>query len=349
MRLHVLFEHSDDGLPHGSSFIRLLRPLQHPANAGAWEVSAGTEYAGGADVVIVERTWRPSPGVLAAAEELVGRLRREGTRLIYSLDDNLLDWTPRAAAQHGPTAEQLSAVRLLAREADGIIATTSALRARLQILNPHVEVIANALDERLLVTSTDPGPAQQRLVIGYMGTYSHDADLGLILAPLRALLRAHADELEFQLIGGAADNQWHRAFDGLPVRVLDGGRPVDYPGFMAWYTERVRWDIAVGPLETTPFTRCKSDIKYLDYAAIGAASAFSRVTPYADSVVDDETGLLVENTGAAWRAALERLVSDSDLRLRLADNARRQLLTERVLSKCATRWQRAILTLARGC
>ncbi len=80
MKIHLLFEHSADLQPHGSSHIRLLRPLQHPLQAGRWQVTYGTDYTGGADLVIVERTWRPGPGVLAAVEALVERLRGERRR-----------------------------------------------------------------------------------------------------------------------------------------------------------------------------------------------------------------------------------------------------------------------------
>jgi glycosyltransferase involved in cell wall biosynthesis len=300
-------------------------------------------------VVIVERTRRPGAGVLAAAEDLVRRVRRDGACLVYALDDNLLDWAPRAIGQLGPSPEQLAVVRLLAREADGIIASTPALAARLAHLNPCIQVVANALDERLWAPPTPPAPigaARPRLVIGFMGTHSHDADLRLILEPLRAVLRTQAGRLEFQLVAGVADPGLWRAFDGLPLRRLDEDRPVDYPAFMHWFTAHARWDIALGPLEATPFTRCKSDLKALDYAAIGAAGIYSRVTPYAESVRDGETGLLAENTVPAWRAALERLVADGELRSRLAANARQALLAGRTLSVCAGQWVDAIRAIA---
>jgi processive 1,2-diacylglycerol beta-glucosyltransferase len=348
MRLHVLFEHSADQRPHGGSYIRLLRPLSHPAQAGAWTLTHGHDYAGGAEAVIVERTWRPGAGGLRAAEALVARVRAEGSRLIYALDDNLLDWTPRAIGPPGPTPEQLSVVRLLAREADGIMASTPALAERLRRLNAHVRVVPNALDERLLAPPRPADGRSRRLVIGYMGTYSHDADLGLVLGALRSVLRAHAERLEFQLIGGWAGRAWRRAFDGLPMRILDAERPVEYPQFMTWFTGQVRWDIGLGPLEDTAFTRCKSDIKFLDYAAIGAAGIFSRTVPYQDSVVNGETGLLVDDDPADWREALERLIVESDLRRRLADNAHRYLMTERVLAVCAGQWRQAIQAIMGG-
>ena len=345
MIVHVLFEHSADRLPHGASYIRLLLPLQHPVNSDAWQVTHGPDYGGGADVVIVDRTWRPGPGVLDAAEALVERIRREGSCLIYSLDDNLLDWTPRSFAQTGPTAEQLSAVRLLAREADGILVSTEFLKDRLKHMNPRVYVIANALDERLVDERHEPMVGDARVIIGFMGTYSHEADLRLVLEPLRAILRAHADRLEFQLIGGMPASSLREAFKGLPLRVLDGDRPVDYPAFLRWFTTRVRWDIGLAPLEETTFTSGKSDVKFLDYAALGAAGIYSRVPAYANSVQTDVTGCLVDNTVPAWRAGLERLVSDGALRARLAQNARQYLFSKRTLRVCAQHWRQAILTI----
>ena len=45
----------------------------------------------------------------------------------------------------------------------------------------------------------------ERKVIGFMGTVTHDSDFMMILQPLRELLRKHRDRIEFQIIGGVGD------------------------------------------------------------------------------------------------------------------------------------------------
>ena len=56
------------------------------------------------------------------------------------------------------------------------------------------------------------------------------------------------------------------------------------------------WDVAVAPLHDTAFNRCKSDLKFLEYAALGLPGIYSDVVPYKHAVRHEETGLLTENT-----------------------------------------------------
>ena len=126
LSLHILFEHSIDLRPHGSGHIRLLRPLSHPANEGAFKMSWGLTYQA-ADVLIVERVWQPGM-TLRAAEEIVERVRTDKTCLIYTIDDNLLDLRVEGPVRFGFTPEEMMVVRYFAREADGLIVSTEAKR-----------------------------------------------------------------------------------------------------------------------------------------------------------------------------------------------------------------------------
>ena len=122
----------------------------------------------------------------------------------------------------------------------------------------------------------------------------------------------------------------------------------EYPLFMLWFSTKVRWDIAISPLQDTAFNRCKSDIKFLDYSAIGAAGVYSRVPAYEATVRHGETGWLAENNTEAWVEALEALLTDDELRDRIAANATRYLFSERVLERTAGRWLEALAELSAG-
>ncbi len=335
-RVHVVYEWGDDLRPHGSAYIRLLRPLSHPAVRDSLEVSFGRFYDGQAvDAVIVDRLWLPGMWLadgpaMSRAHRLVDEVHAKGARFLYALDDNLLDL-------HGPDTRanpQAEVVDYWLRGADGVIVTTEPLRERFSALNPRVVVVPNALDERLLPGAIRQGSEGERLVIGYMGTLTHDEDLLLVAPALREVCARHAGEVEIQMVGVIGRQDTLRALDGLPVRVVS---PLpgegEYPLFMVWLTHRLRWDVALAPLANTPFNACKSDLKHLDYAAMGVAGVYSAVPTYAGTVRHGETGWLAANEMNSWVEALETLIARPELRHTMARAAADYLYSERVLGR----------------
>ncbi|MFI5427830.1 hypothetical protein [Aeromicrobium sp. UC242_57] len=53
-----------------------------------------------------------------------------------------------------------------------------------------------------------------------------------------------------------------------------------YPSFVPWLVSTGPYDIGLSPLVDSAFNRCKSDIKCLDYLALGALPLVSDVEPY---------------------------------------------------------------------
>jgi processive 1,2-diacylglycerol beta-glucosyltransferase len=348
IRIHLLCERFA-GECRSSSYVRLLLPLGHPVNAAHFRLTHGRTYQH-ADVMIVERTWEQDP---AAAEELLRRARRDRVCVIYSIDDDLL-----ALGKEGPlkrsfmTRERIRVIELLARECDGIIVSTDRLKRKMLFHNNTVLTIPNALDERLFASdAAEQGaraPSQRRLVIGYMGTATHDSDLSMVAPALRRMLDDHRGNLELQLIGAISDVSTLAMFEGLPVRVMRSDDAMPYPEFMRWMAANVRWDFAISPLEDHEFNRCKSDVKFLDYGALGFPGIFSRTPAYEESVSHLETGYLADNTTRAWEDAIAFLASSAQTRKDLAIGARHHVLTRRTLRQNASEWRRAILAIAAG-
>jgi processive 1,2-diacylglycerol beta-glucosyltransferase len=340
LRVHILFEHSADLVPHGCAYIRNLLPLTHPLNADVLEVTQGTEYHR-SDVLIVERTWKPGI-TIEAVEQLVDQVKRDGTCLVYSIDDNLLD------LQNLPVNVRM-VVRYLCRQADGILVSTEFLKRRLDRLNTKILVVPNAIDERLFngdsVKPSSPIPRGGRKIIGYMGTYTHDADLMMVLQPLRAIMRKHSS-VELQLIGGYSDIDIVRYFEDLPVHLLRvPAQDVEYPRFVAWMKKNANWHLGIAPLEDTYFNLSKSDIKFLDYSALGIPGVYSHVPSYEATVRHLETGYLAKNTAEAWMDALDCLLLDDPLREKLASTAQEYVFSNRTLKHRAQNWKEAIQSI----
>jgi processive 1,2-diacylglycerol beta-glucosyltransferase len=350
-RLHVVCEYGADARPHASAFLRLIRPLTHPAIAARIETVFDTTYDGGrADAVVVDRLWRPDV-TPDRAERLVGAVRRAGARLVYALDDNLLDLP--AERPDWPTPAHLAVIDTFLRAADTVLVTSAALGDRVRSIATDVVVLPNALDERLLgrtvVPDSDSPFGPRPLVIGYMGTPTHDDDLAMVTPALREVCARLPGRVEVELVGVADRATGGAVLDGVPVRIRSPKAPeCEYPLFLTWFTTALRWDIAIAPLVDTPFKRCKSDVKFLDYAAIGAAGVYSRARPYETSVRDGETGLLVGNEPEAWCAALSALVRDPERRTALATAAARHLHRERILGRVAPGWADSVVRAATG-
>jgi hypothetical protein len=318
--------------------IRLLRPLDHPAT-GRGQATTVTEAAAAsryhADVIL---TQRHAVSSMAAAVALVDHARRTAAALIFDLDDDLLTIPP----EHPEAADLTSkaaVVEYLVREADIVRTSTAALAARIEPLARHIQIAANALDERIWLSGlsgqTDryaSADHYQGVGILCMGTNTHDADFAMLLPALTEIHRQFGDQIRFDLIGFVSDAEvpaWIRRLAPTP----HAGR--SYPGFVHWLRAAGTWDIGLAPLADTPFNACKSAIKVLDYAALGLASLASDVTAYRGSLADGPGGILVPNTTTAWYEALSRLIRDAALRRRLAAGGLAQLLASETL-ECQT-------------
>lgn len=335
-RVHILYEYGVDTRPHTPSYLRFIRPFTHPAITDQVEATFGRDYQGQpADLVILERLWRPDV-TLPMVQQLVGRIHRSGARFVYSLDDSFFDLAQENKGW--PPPGLLPIIEFCLRQAHAVLVTTPALKTRLDAYHPHILILPHALDERLLIRRTSSG-GEGPLTIGYMGTPTHDDDLQLVLPAIRSVCHRHPCRVEFQLIGAVRNDATKKLLTDLPIRSIPlDPRETEYPLFMLWFTANIRWDIAISPLRDTPFNRCKSDIKFLDYAAIAAAGLFSGCPAYSATVQHQDTGWLANNTPDAWEDALESLIADPNLRWQLASHAISYLYNERILAKRAADW-----------
>lgn len=352
LKVNVLYEHDRAGEAHGCSHIRLLRPLCHPSLSAAVQLIPSRQLSPEpAEVVIVERWWKPDLCEKDAIE-LVAEVRRREATLIYTLDDNLLDLGMEEEGD--PVAEEtLRATRYFLRVADGVIVSTPALAQRLSALNSRVVVVPNALDERLfkpagrIVARMNPcsgrvNAGDNLIRIGYMGTLTHASDLHMIVEPLRKLLYRYADRVRFEIVGVSSEQGWIKKLFGSAVNFLEPSGGDHYELFATWFRSSVQWDVGLAPLSARSFNQYKSDMKYLDYGILGIPGIFSNVGPYPATVRSGMTGIVVENEVEAWYQAMEVLVQDEDLRRQLGARAFENVVTERTLVVRAGDWLRAI-------
>lgn len=212
---------------------------------------------------------------------------------------------------------------------DAVQVSSAALGQRVSLLTQHLAVFDNQLaflpPPRLW---PDPAHSPAGLVIGWGGSLGHFQDLQYIAPALIGWLQRHPQaRLEIM-----ADPSMAALFEG----VAPGQFQFRHAGSLAHY---LQWlgtlDIGLAPLLPTAYNRCRSDVKFMEYAAHGVVPVLQRLEPYA-CVRDGETGFLFENPRQLL-TILDTLAGAPALRQRVADAAYGYLHSQRRIGQHAPR------------
>lgn len=338
MQIKSMIVRAKHGAVAGSAFVRILRPYAEPDFArkhvlGICKPSAFLDGSdsGTCDVVLVQRD---AIGDVRTAQRVVDKCRRDRVGLVYEVDDLLLDGRAMSVRGYrGDPQEVADASRVLARNANSVITSSTALGRAYAALNDRVFVVPNAIDgrlwrvgERSLLEPEFRKKTGDPIRIGYIGTRGHTQDLELLHSVIPKLQREFGKRVSFEIIGG-----YERGV--LPEHFESVGLPRDntYPNFVTWVQKRCNWDIGLIPLHVDEFNRCKSYIKWLEYSALGLASVCTDIAPYQEVVRDGENGLLVQNTERAWYEGIKRLIRHSELRHNMASRATQDVREKHML------------------
>ena len=253
---------------------------------------------------------------------LIEWARLRAVPVIYQIDDDLLavpkELGERKHAYHN-APDRLAAVNSLLVGADLVYASTERLRERLLARNPELPVIAGPINcSGRVIRKPRPGPAR---VFGYMASTDHLPNLIMVLPAIIETLDRHP-QLSFELFGSIPVPSELARF-GARVRSIPA--VLNYDKFLESLADR-DWDMGICPLVRSDFNRCKSNNKWVEYTSLGIAVIASGAMIY-DECCAGDCGLLAFDL-EGWREALERLVSNADDRMAMAERAQQKLVME---------------------
>jgi hypothetical protein len=301
----VIPELREDGVPSACTYIRLILPFSRPVMQQCADVRFGRAEdidLVKPDVVVFQRLAVRS---VAALDQLERTCRRLGTVLIYDLDDNLMAMG-EDHPEHATYKALVGAVFRAVVTADQVWVSTQTLKDQLLGIATNLCVVPNDLDHRVWrprsAARSVADRARTRFV--YVGTMSHQPDLSTIVAPaFQALSAEFGARVELDVIGvidaAAAGAAWR-------VKMPPWRYACVYPAFARWLSSLRPYDVGLAPLLDSPFNRAKSNIKWLEYSALGLATIAADLPPYrpADSMV------LVQPSAEGFLQAMRTLVLD---------------------------------------
>lgn len=335
MYIQAIPESNENRSYNACAYLRVINPLQCMEALGNVKVSISENWKDGrdCDVFYVQRFCRWARS-MQEAEEFIEFCRKTEKKIIYEIDDNLLD-------SLDVSVREKSIIRFIARNASVVVVSTQPLMERMKRINPHVDVIPNMLSRKQIGDSPKRKIIGDKVKIGYMGTFTHQDDFQMILLPVLQVLHKYRDSIELEFVGAVQHPEILQSLSNVRIIPIQGRD--EYPIFWKWILKQITWDVGLIPLKRTSFTVCKSDIKYLDYAAMGCCSIVSNHPAYSETITHLKTGVLCDNTVDSWIENLENLISNKDLRERCAMAAQEDLYAHRLLEDNIWRWEQLLI------
>jgi glycosyltransferase involved in cell wall biosynthesis len=248
-------------------------------------------------------------------------------RLVYEIDDDLwnIDRSNKPAWNYY-MEDQARRDRMIAnvRAADLVTVTTECLADVISVWNQNVTVLPNYIDEAVFgVRRKRPG----WFTVGCGGSVSHTGDWEYAGKSIGRFFTANPGTA-MHFIGAEFCAQ-------LPPAAARQIFLTPWINSVPDYYASLVMDVGIAPLRPTFFNQSKSNLKALEYAALGIPCVAAHYAPYEDFVQHGTTGFLAKRDD--WARCLKLLYHEPEMRSAMAQ-AGIELAHKHTIQANAWRW-----------
>lgn len=234
-------------------------------------------------------------------------------KLLCEIDDlimNTPDYNPAFKGGWKPGNAYEKVIIEHMRSSNAVINSTEYLAKAHKKFNKKQYVIPNCID---IPRWNIEKKKNKKLRIGWIGGANHEGDLRIMERIIKPILKKYKD-VEFYFVQGVPeflkkisprckwDNRWE---------TID-----KYPEFLANYG----FDIGLAPLEINNFNYGKSNLRFLEYAALKIPCIATNIEPYAKSIKNGVNGFLCD-TKDDWIKNIGILIENESLRAKMGEEA----------------------------
>jgi GT2 family glycosyltransferase/glycosyltransferase involved in cell wall biosynthesis len=286
---------------NAQGLIRLTQPLDALQRAGKAHACIHHPLAESPGIPTVHDLARHRPDAIVAHQLLgeaslmtVRQWRRflRDTFLVYSVDDLLTDMPQKSSLRQYIPADARSYLARTLPHFDRLVVSTDYLAEVYGRFASDIRIVPNRLERDVWLGLRSDRRTATRPRVGWAGGTAHEGDLQLIAD----VVAATADEVDWIFMGMCPDNIRPYVREFHPF-----GDYAAYPARLA----SLNLDLAVAPLEEIPFNRGKSNLRLLEYGALGIPVICTDIDPYRNS-----PACRVGNTPRAWLNALRERIHD---------------------------------------
>jgi len=236
--------------------------------------------------------------------------------IIYEIDDMLINIPEFNYASLYYTQNEEHVKRMIGM-AEGVVVSTEKLKEVYSEYNEKIEVIPNHLP-KFVWGDTYPAhiykDEKKKIKILWAGSMNHfplkemkktgieGGDFG---GKLMDFIRKTSDKYEWIFLG-ANPPELQSQIKEKKIKFIPWINIFQYPSAV----KALEPDICIAPLFQDEFNECKSNIKCLEYSAMGAPGVYTDIRPYKDMT-------LKSNSDEEMISYIEKLASDIDFRAKV--------------------------------
>ena len=240
--------------------------------------------------------------------------RQTRTPLLYEIDD-LLTNIPEYNYAFYYYGKLINEIEQILRMMDGVIVSTDKLREEFLKYNKRVAVIPNHLPKFLWGNVTprhESFKENEKVRILWAGSSNHiptqdihenkGITIGDFDQDLLDFIIDTVDRYQWVICGGTPGQLKGLLEDGK-IEYHAWRNAIEYSAFI----KSLNTDIAIAPLAYNLFNECKSNIKMLEYTAMGIPGVYTDIEPY-------KNAHLKAKDGQEMASHIEKLAQDVELR-----------------------------------
>lgn len=293
----------------GSSWYRIIQPIslaKEYYEDCMWSLPERIDinYIQKADVILIQRQCHD------VAFQSTQRLLNLGKIIISEIDDNIWSIPPDTENLHKFwSKDRIKGLEKILSLSNAVTVSTKPLAKIVKQFNPNVYIVPNLVVFEPKMKKVETG----KIRIGWAGSESHmpdfTPDIQLALLDIKEKYKDKVDLVMFGIIPNMLFTQ---------VSFYMFEQPQLYFGKL----HNLGLDIGIVPNRDNMFNSCRSNLKFIEYSSVKAATIASSTETYRETIINGQTGILVKkNSRKEWFHAIRNLIENETERRKMADKA----------------------------
>ncbi len=279
-----------------------------------------------ADVIITCRNIEP------IYQPIYEFAQQSGIPIIYNLDDDLLNIPPNLEdSDYYRQPDRQAYLKRMLANAGQVYVYSPVLQAIVEEHNSSVSLMNTAVNWSL-VSPNIPCLSSDKLHIVYATSRNKQDPLFQLMVPdLHQLLQYYGHRVHLHILGFKPTDFLH--YTNVTWKPFN----TNYINYFRQFT-RFGYAIGLAPMSTDAFYQSKTNNKFREYAAAGAAGIYQDCSLYNQTITHEHTGLIISGELGSWFAAIQRLVDTPTLLSHIRQHARAEAKQNHSVDALAQVW-----------